>query len=130
MSSSDEYSYYWLGTRALGFWPATTATMRIYYLRLPRRFNLANRTVNKATSENPLDDDDELTVPKPQQNLLQDYTLWRAFERVGLHEQAVVHRNQYTFGRREKKEKDQDPQSDQNKSQGQKGLWFGSKKGI
>lgn len=130
MSSDTTYKVYWMGTRALGYHPATSLPMRIYYLRSPRKFNLANRVFNKATSENPLDDDDELTIPAVQHNVLLDWVLWRTMERVGMGDKSKPHRNQFTFGKREKKSKDQDPQTNQSGSNSQRGLPFGSKKGI
>jgi hypothetical protein len=121
--------YYWRGTRALSYWPhAAGVAMPIYYLKDPTQFSLANRVHNKATSL-AIDDDDEIQLPNVQHQLVLDWATWKVLERVGMRNEANEYRKQFAFGRREKKDEDQDPQTFRTGSN-QRGLSFGSRKGI
>ncbi len=119
---------YFMGTKALGFFPEveSTQTMRVYYLRKPREFNLANQVRNKESSYNPLDDEDELTIPDEQHQCVFDWVMWRALERLNRRTEAKDHRAQYSFAKREYEQRDHDPQTIST-SEYQQGLGFGNK---
>jgi hypothetical protein len=120
--------FYWRGTRKLEYWPKSASdTMQIYYLSIPERFNLSNRVHNKATSTVSLDDDDELTLPISQHQAVVDWSLWHAFQRVGL--DGNDYKRQFAFAKREQHDKDKDPQVYRTGTS-QRGLSFGTKKGI